>query len=115
MFCEFSAGTALVVLARGEDNIEKQLQYYLILRKHVKSFDKLLQDKLENMEEEPARDLLQKLSVLLAFDFEAACQLKAWEDLAIVINQADICKSMRAYEVMADCILSAGPPTQGKS
>jgi hypothetical protein len=115
MFCEFSAGTALVVLARGEDNIEKQLQDYLNLRKHVKSFDSLLQDKLANMEEEPAQDLLQKLSILLAFDFEAACQLKAWDDLGPVINHADICKNIRSYELMADCILSVGPPTQGKS
>lgn len=115
LFCEFSAGTALVVLARGEDNIENQLQCYLNLRKHVSNFDTLLQDKLEKMEEGPAQDLLQKLSILLAFDFEAACQLKAWDDLSSVVLKAEICKSMRVYELMADCILSAEPPTQGQS
>ncbi|KAH8687536.1 meiosis protein SPO22/ZIP4 like-domain-containing protein [Tricladium varicosporioides] len=111
MFCEFSAGTALVALARGEDNIEKQLQYYLTLRKHVCSFDRILQEKLEKMEDDAAQDLLQKLSVLLAFDFEAGCKLKAWDGLGETILRADICKSMHLYELMANCILSCQPPT----
>ncbi|TVY21229.1 hypothetical protein LARI1_G000647 [Lachnellula arida] len=112
MFCVFSAGTALVVLARGEDNREQSMQDYLNLRKHVSSFDDLLQDKLETLEEGPAQDLLQKLSVLLAFDFEAACQLKAWVDLPSVVGKAEICKNMQVYQLMADCVLNAKAPTQ---
>ncbi|TVY81885.1 Sporulation-specific protein [Lachnellula suecica] len=112
MFCEFSAGTALVVLARGEDNIETQYQYYLNLRKHVSNFDALLVDKQDKMGDEAAQDLLLKLSILLAFDFEAACQLKAWDDLGGIILKAELCKNIRVYELMADCILFAGPPTQ---
>ena len=114
MFCEFSAATALVALARGEDNTEIYLQDYLNLRKHVASFDNLLQNKLDKMEEGPAQDLLQKLSVLIAFDFEAACQLKAWNDLGEVILKAEVCKEVRVYELMADCILSSHPPTEGQ-
>ena len=72
MFCDFSAATATTALARGEDNIEKQLQHYIELRKHVKSFDEMLVGKLDHMEEFQSKDLLQKLSILLAFDFEAA-------------------------------------------
>lgn len=114
MFCEFSAATALIVLARGEDHIETCLQHYLILRKHVASFDFLLQNKLEKMEDRPAQDLLQKLSVLIAFDFEAACRLKAWDELGEVILRAEVCKELRVYELMADCILCSQPPTDGK-
>ena len=114
MSCNFSAATALVALARGEDNTETHFQDYLNLRKHVGSFDSLLQSKLENMEEGPAQDLLQKLSVLIAFDFEAACQLKAWDDLSEVILKAELCKEMRVYELMADCILCSHPPTEGQ-
>jgi hypothetical protein len=113
MFCEFSAATALIALARGEDTVETQLQDYLNIRKHVASFDSLLQDKLVKMEEGPAQDLLQKLSVLLAFDFEAACQLKAWNDLGEIIRKAEICKGMRIYELMADCVLASKAPTEG--
>lgn len=113
MFCKFSAGTLLVALARGEDNIELQSQDYLRLRKHVNVFDELLVEKLPKLEEAQSQDLLQKLAVLLAFDFEAACQLKAWDDLGETIRKINITKSVRALELMADCILSIKPPTQG--
>lgn len=105
MFCEFSAAAALVSLARREDNIEVQLQNYLDLRKHVKNFDVLFNEKSETMEDVQSEDLLQKLAVLLAFDFEAACHLKAWDDLGETILNANICKSARAYHLMADCLL----------
>ncbi|KAH8811736.1 meiosis protein SPO22/ZIP4 like-domain-containing protein [Xylogone sp. PMI_703] len=111
MFCEFSIATGLVALARGEDAIETQLQDYLSVRKHVENFDKTLQERLDKLEEAPAHDLLTKLGVLLAYDFEAACHLKAWDSLGEIILRADICKTMRIYEIMADCILSSQAPT----
>ncbi|KAF7883240.1 uncharacterized protein EAF02_005160 [Botrytis sinoallii] len=112
MFCNFCAATIFVSIARAEQNVEPQLQFYLNLRKHVASFDHILQEKLEKLEVEITEDLLKKLSVLLAFDFEAACRLKDWGGLGEVITKAGICKSMRAYELMADCILSCEAPTQ---
>jgi hypothetical protein len=113
MFCEFSSATALVALARAEDVIETQLQDYLSLRKHVDSFDVLLQERLEKLDDAPKQDLVQKLAVLLGFDFEAACQLKAWDDLGEVVAKAASCNVPRVYELMADCILSSQAPTQG--
>lgn len=113
MFCDYLAATLLIILARAEDNIEKQLQDYLVVRKHVESFDNGLQLILEKMEEGPTKDLLRKLEVLLAYDFEAACLLKSWSELGQIIIKAEICKSMRAYELMADCILSVNAPTKG--
>ncbi|KAK6602521.1 hypothetical protein H4I95_06458 [Botrytis cinerea] len=112
MFCNFCAATIFVSIARAEQNIESQLQFYLNLRKHVASFDHILQAKLENLEVEITEDLLKKLSVLLAFDFEAACRLKDWDGLGEIILKAGVCKSMRVYELMADCILSCEAPTQ---
>jgi hypothetical protein len=114
MFCEFSAAVALVALARGEDNIELQLQYYLSLRKHVMNFDKVLQDKIGTQEDGAQQDLCAKWSVLTAFDFEAACRLKAWNDLSGIVRRADTGKSVQVYEIMADSLLSSQPPTQGK-
>jgi hypothetical protein len=113
MFCEFSAVTALLALARGEDNIETQLQDYLNLRKHVDSFDALLQEKAGKLGEDAEEDLLRKLSILIVFDFEAACHLKAWDDLHEIIIKSDCCKSPRVYELMSDCILCSQAPTQG--
>ncbi|KFZ02357.1 hypothetical protein V500_00246 [Pseudogymnoascus sp. VKM F-4518 (FW-2643)] len=106
IFCDFLAVILLVSLARAEDNIEAQLQDYLELRKHVDSFDARLQSIVDVLEEGPQQDLLQKLSALLVFDFEAAIRLKAWEDLTEVILKADCCKSMNIYEKMSDMLLS---------
>lgn len=115
MFCEFTSATALLTLARSEDNIQTQLQNYLELRKHVDSFDELLEQRVETMESVSAVDLLQKLSILLAFDFEAACHLKAWDSLGEVILKAAVCRSMRIYQIMADCLLCTPAPTAGSS
>jgi hypothetical protein len=80
--------------------------------KLIEDFDSILQDKLGNLTGGPAEDLIGKLAVLLGFDFEAACRLKAWDDLGEVILKAEVCKSPRLYELMADCILSSQAPTQ---
>ncbi|KAK2625835.1 hypothetical protein QTJ16_005147 [Diplocarpon rosae] len=111
MFCDFTAATALVGLARGNDNIEIRLQNYLCVRRHVDSFDTQLQKKTGNLEEEAEIDLRKKLAILAAFDFEAACQLKAWDDLGEIILKADACKSTAVYEIMADIILCSQAPT----
>ncbi|KAB8288201.1 hypothetical protein EYC80_010206 [Monilinia laxa] len=111
MFCNFCAATTYISIARAEENVEIQLQSYLNSRKHVTSFDHLLQKKLERLEEEPTEDLLQKLSILLVFDFEAACRLKDWDGLGEIVLKAGICKSIKVYELMADCILSCEAPT----
>ncbi|PQE27929.1 hypothetical protein CJF30_00009126 [Rutstroemia sp. NJR-2017a BBW] len=116
MFCNFTSATALVSLARSEDLIETQLQDYLNLRKHVASFDSLLQEKLEpgKLEELTADDLLQKLAVLLAFDFEAGCRLKDWDSLGECILKAEVCRCALVWELMADCILGCEAPTTGE-
>jgi len=108
MFCEFSAATALVALARGQDDKKASLQDYVNVRKHVNSYDRLLQEKLSIMlpTDGPAKDLLQKLAILMAFDFEAACHLKSWDQLGEIILRSEVCGSLRVYELMADCILS---------
>ncbi|KAK0108931.1 hypothetical protein ONS96_002768 [Cadophora gregata f. sp. sojae] len=111
MFCDFTAATALVSLARGEDNVEVQLQNYLRLRKHVESFDVQLQKKAGNIPEEAEADLRRKLTILAAFDFEAACRLKAWDDFAEIILKASACKSTQVYEIMADIVLCSEAPT----
>jgi len=116
MFCEFSAATALVALARGQDNRRLSLQDYVNLRKHVHNYDHLLQEKLPKMlpNDNPTKDLLQKLAILIAFDFEAACHLKYWDKLGEIILKAEVCGSPRVYELMADCILSIeGPSADG--
>ncbi|KAL3427171.1 hypothetical protein PVAG01_00680 [Phlyctema vagabunda] len=112
MFCDFLAAIASVSLARGDDVLEQKLQRYTDARKHIDKFHNNLQENLEKLEEEPAQDLLHKFETLLSFDFEAACHLKAWNSLEDIMEKAENCQSIRVYEIMADCILSAQAPTQ---
>ncbi|KHJ34534.1 putative tpr-like protein [Erysiphe necator] len=112
LFCEFTAATATIVLARAEDSIEIQLQQYLNIRKHIHSFEAVLEVKKDVMDMQAREDLNRKLSILIAFDFEAACRLKAWDDLEKIVFKAHISKTGRIYEIMADCILCADIPAQ---
>ncbi|KAI1006471.1 hypothetical protein K3495_g1756 [Podosphaera aphanis] len=112
LFCEFSATIILIALARAEDNIENQMQDYLNTRKHVSAFSVIFFDGLGRMDIQAQEDLNRKFSILVAFDFEATCRLKAWTDLGEIILKANRCKSSKVYEIMADCILCANAPTQ---
>lgn len=77
MFSHFLAATAHVALARAEDKIETQLQDYLMMRNHTKSFDAELEARLDTLDEVSNNDLQAKLSTLLVFDFEGAICLKS--------------------------------------
>src|SRR5437667_5033342 len=86
-------------------------QDYLDMRNHVRRFQQQLQDQLDRFEEGAKVDLIKKQSSLLAFDFEAAVRLKAWDDLQVIVENASVCASLKMYETMADCILSSEAPT----
>lgn len=107
MSCDFLASLLLVALARAEDEIEIQLDNYLSLRRHTKDFDERLEQRIGYLEEVVTQDLLDKLGVLLAWDLEAAIQLKQWDDLQEIIRKAETCKNVHTFEVMADCVLSS--------
>jgi hypothetical protein len=113
LFCHFVAASALVSLARTQDNIEKQLQDYVDLRKHVLAFDSELPEYLAQLDEQSRDDMLWKNATLLAFDFEAAIALKQWDDLGGIVQRAVPCKNIVAFQAMADSLLRARTPAQG--
>ncbi|KAI0008433.1 meiosis protein SPO22/ZIP4 like-domain-containing protein [Xylariaceae sp. FL0662B] len=88
MFCNFIMATARIALARSEDNVETQLQHYLLMRGNIKSFDAELESQLKTLDEISKYDLQDKLSILLVFDFEGAS-----------------CRKISTYQAMADCTL----------
>jgi hypothetical protein len=113
IFCEFAVATILASLGRSEDNIEFEAQYYQDLRKHVESFETLVFERLDSVNEVQEQDLLQKLAILLTYDFEAACKLKDFPNMGEIIVKAFACKSMRVYQLMADCLLCSHATTPG--
>lgn len=107
IFCNFLISSALVALARAEDNVEQQLQDYLVVRKHIEQADHAIQLQLQNKNIDSASttDLLSKLAQLLAFDFEAAVALKKYQDLSEIVLKAEPCQHLETYKTMADCAL----------
>ncbi|KAI9751931.1 MAG: hypothetical protein M4579_005842 [Chaenotheca gracillima] len=65
---------------------KSQLQKYLMLRKHIADFQKRLLEHLDRLEKGATSDLLKKYGTLLVFDFEAAIQLKKWDDLGSIVE-----------------------------
>jgi hypothetical protein len=115
LFSHFVVSSALVALARTQDNIEKQRQDYAIMRKHVMAFDHELPEYLPQLDETSREDMFRKHATLLAFDFEAAIALQQWEDLGSIVQRAIPCKNITVFQAMADSLLRSQAPGQGMS
>ncbi|KAI9820657.1 MAG: hypothetical protein M1827_005026 [Pycnora praestabilis] len=111
IFCDFLCTSLLITLARAEDRIENQLQYYLESRTHTTDFRIRLQGQLTNFQGGAKDDLLRKHSTLISFDFEAAVELKAWDDLGQLVEEASHCTDGKAFGIMADIILCSEAPS----
>lgn len=116
IFCNFLVSSALVALARAEDNMEQQLQDYLVLRQRIAAADCEIERRLQskNIDEASAQDLLSKLAQMLAFDFEAAVALKRYDDLREIVFKSTQCKSLNTFKTMADCALRSRLPSEGR-
>jgi hypothetical protein len=113
--CHFVIAAALISLARTEDRVEEQLQYYLEARRHIKGFDATLENSLDdNQDDEIQADLLAKLSTLFMFDFEAATVLKDWDGLNEIVRKAKMCRDEVMYKAMGDCMLRSRAPGKGE-
>lgn len=115
IFCHFLISSALVSLARAQDNREAQLQDYLVMRRHIAAADGEIQQRLQcgNLDEVSVRDLLTKLAQLLAFDFEASAALKDYQGLREIIEKASQCEDLESFKAMADCALRSQLPAEG--
>jgi hypothetical protein len=101
--------------ARSEDQLERQLQDYLVMRQHVAAFDTELQQQLESFDDTLGKDFRLKLATLLVFDFEAAVCLKQWSDLREIVGKANLCQDELAFKGMADCLLrTADAPSESR-
>ena len=84
-------------MARQESVYEAQLQLYLDVRKRVEVF-RSVSDQVGKMGEGAKEDLCNKFTSLLAYDFEAAARLKAWDSFKIIIE---------VYDASDNCTMTA--------
>jgi hypothetical protein len=105
LFNNFIISSALLSRARNQDNVEDQLQDYLLMRKHIAAFDKDLPAQLPALVGQARDDMLAKLGALLTFDFEGAVRLKEWDGLGEIVRKTADCSSVVSLQAMADCLL----------
>ncbi|KAK1459982.1 hypothetical protein CMEL01_02981 [Colletotrichum melonis] len=114
MFCNFIAAAALVSLARTEDNVEQQLQHYLVMRRHVVAYNAALEKQMsDGLDTRLKSDLTAKLATLMVFDFEAAMALKKTDELGFIIRTAVTCRDVNTLKAMGDIALRGKLPGQG--
>jgi hypothetical protein len=114
LFCNFMIASALAAMARTQDSKEQQLEDYCTMRRHISTFDTELQPKLKTLDSRSSQDLLDKLAILLVFDFEAAVNSATWDQLGQIVRKAQICKSVVSYQAMGDCLMRSNAPAQGE-
>ncbi|KAK1534827.1 uncharacterized protein CCOS01_03579 [Colletotrichum costaricense] len=114
MFCDFIAAAALVSLARTEDNVEQQLQHYLVMRRHVVAYNAALEKQMsDGLATRLKSDLTARLATLMVFDFEAAMALKKTDELGFIIRTAVTCRDVNTLKAMGDIALRGKLPGQG--
>ncbi|KAF4776472.1 hypothetical protein HER10_EVM0006458 [Colletotrichum scovillei] len=113
MFCDFIAAAALISLARTEDNVEQQLQHYLVMRRHVVAYNAALEKQMsDGLDTRLKSDLTAKLATLMVFDFEAAIALKKTDELGFIIRTAVTCRDVNTLKAMGDIALRGKLPGQ---
>ncbi|KAJ0306009.1 hypothetical protein COL516b_005123 [Colletotrichum fioriniae] len=113
MFCDFIAAAALVSLARTEDNVEQQLQHYLIMRRHIVAYNAALEKQMSGgLDNRLKSDLTAKLATLMVFDFEAAMALNKTGELGFIIRTAVTCRDVNTLKAMGDIALRGKLPGQ---
>lgn len=110
LFCNFLCGSLLIMLARCEDKIENQLQHYTTVRKVIDDFRVDVKGQVNRLEGGAKGDLQRKHASLLAFDYEAATRLKAWDSLDQIIKESQGFEDPKMYGLFADITLSSEAP-----
>lgn len=112
LFNDFIISSALLARARARDSVEDQLQDYLLMRRHIASFDAALPAQLPALVEKARDDMSSKLGALLTFDFEAALALKDYPSLPSIVRRTAPCNSPTPLQAQADILLRASLPSQ---
>jgi hypothetical protein len=115
LLCNYLCACISIELARVEDNIEAQLQHYLVSRRHIQDFRSKNETVRSKIEQE-AEDLSQKFGILLAYDFEAAARLKDWDTLRSIVEEAALStdKGISIFEKVTDILISCEAPSRVK-
>lgn len=114
LLCNFLFCALSTTLARDSTDMETQLQNYLLVRSHATNFYDLVPLQLIRLEADSKTDLLKKYRSVLAFDFEAAGRLKAWDSLLEILDQSEDTADTKLNGIFSDVILCSEAPVATK-
>lgn len=88
LLCHFLAASAMIVLGRSEDEVERSLSFYLDARRQIEGFQECFQEASgqANLPADIQDDLVAKDFELLKYDLEALMELQHWNDLDRVLK-----------------------------
>ncbi|KAH0269856.1 SPO22-domain-containing protein, partial [Aureobasidium melanogenum] len=107
LLCRFLATSALIVLARSEDNIERALQLYTDARRQIGAFHRKYEEAIrqESLQPDALSDIEIKEFEMIQFDLEAVMRLEQWNDLDAVLSMCLETRHSDRLESAADLII----------
>ncbi|KAH0162689.1 SPO22-domain-containing protein, partial [Aureobasidium melanogenum] len=107
LLCRFLATSALIVLARSEDNIERALQLYTDARRQIGAFHQKYQEAIrqESLQPDAISDIAIKEFEMVQFDLEAVMRLEQWDGLDAVLAMCLETRHSNRLESAADLII----------
>ncbi|KAH0013899.1 SPO22-domain-containing protein, partial [Aureobasidium melanogenum] len=107
LLCRFLATSALIVLARSEDNIERALKLYTDARRQIGAFYQKYQEAIrqESLQPDAISDIEIKEFEMIQFDLEAVMRLEQWDDLDTVLSMCLETRHSNRLESAADLII----------
>ncbi|KAH0365376.1 SPO22-domain-containing protein, partial [Aureobasidium melanogenum] len=107
LLCRFLATSALIVLARSEDNIGRSLQLYTDARRQIGAFHQKYQEAIrqESLQPDAVSDIEVKEFEMIQFDLEAVMRLEQWDDLDTVLSMCLETRHSNRLESAADLII----------
>ncbi|KAH0273154.1 SPO22-domain-containing protein, partial [Aureobasidium melanogenum] len=107
LLCRFLATSALIVLARSEDNIERALQLYTDARRQIGAFHQKYHEAIRQgtLQPDAISDIGIKEFEMIQFDLEAVMRLEQWDDLDKVLSMCLETRHSNRLESAADLII----------
>ncbi|EDP54741.1 conserved hypothetical protein [Aspergillus fumigatus A1163] len=106
---EYVKSNKLVAEARG--HTPSSVKVYKQIRRSVQRFEAYIQIELDTCNTTSERGRwTHKYRLLLALDFEAAINLKHWNDIPSIIDRASNMLDDKLCSAFLDCILRSGAP-----
>ncbi|PKX99034.1 uncharacterized protein P174DRAFT_447590 [Aspergillus novofumigatus IBT 16806] len=109
LLAEYIKCSKLIADARG--HTPSSAKAYKQIRQSVQHFETHIQAQLDTCKTAPEREVwTHKYRPLLALDFEAAIDLKQWNDIPSIIERTSTILDDQLCSVFLDCILRSGTP-----